>query len=73
MTIPKIQYVMDSDGRRTFVQLSVEDWERLKAQLERMRVQKRLRSKFRAAFKEMRAIQRGEVQGQTLGAFLDEL
>lgn len=73
MTIPNAQYVVDSQGQKVFVQVPVKDWEKLIHEFKRIKSLLSFQKKLRTAFKEVGQIQRGEKEGQTLSAFLDEL
>jgi hypothetical protein len=70
MTIPKANYVVDSQGQKVFVQLSVQEWENFIQEFRRMESLLSLKKKLKNAFREVREIQRGERVGQTLDAFL---
>lgn len=73
MTIPKANYVVDSQGQKVFVQLSVQEWENFIHEFRRIESLLSFKKKLKNAFREVREIQRGERVGQTLDAFLDEL
>jgi hypothetical protein len=71
MTVPKANYIVDSQGRKVFVQLSVQEWEKLVQEFRRMESLLSFKSKLKNAFREVREIQRGERTGQTIDAFLE--
>lgn len=73
MTIPKANYVIDSQGQKMFVQLSVQEWENFVTEFKRMESILLLKSKLKNAFREVRQIQSGEKQGTPLNEFLNEL
>lgn len=73
MTIPQAHYVIDQNGEKVFVQLSIQDWERFVAEVVKLNKALEFKSQLKAAFREAKEIQRGEKQGQTLKSFLDEL
>ena len=73
MTIPQTNYVLDNEGQKTFVQLTVQDWECFVSEFKRVESMLLLKDKLKNAFKEMRQIQKGEKEGTTLHDFLHEL
>ncbi len=73
MTIPQANYVVDNQGQKMFVQLSVQDWENFVNEFKRIESMLLLKNKLKNAFQEMRQIQKGEKQGTTLNDFLNEL
>jgi hypothetical protein len=73
MTIPQANYVVDKEGQKIFVQLSLQDWENFVNEFKRVESLLFLKSKLKNAFREIRQIQKGEKQGTTLNNFLNEL
>ncbi len=73
MTIPQANYVVDNQGQKIFVQLSLQDWENFVNEFRRLESLLYLKSKLKNAFREVRQIQKGEKQGTTLNDFLNEL
>lgn len=73
MTIPQANYVVDKEGQKIFVQLSLQDWENFVNEFKRVESLLFLKSKLKNAFREIRQIQKGEKQGTTLNDFLNEL
>ncbi len=73
MTIPQTNYVVDNHGQKMFVQLNVQDWENFVIEFKRIESMFLMKSKLKAAFKEVRQIQSGEKKGATLNDFLNEL
>lgn len=73
MTIPNANYVVDQQGHKVFVQVSVQDWENFVREFRRMESMLNLKAKLKEAFREVREIRRGEKDGQSLNEFLDEL
>jgi hypothetical protein len=71
MTIPQANYVVDKEGQKIFVQLSLQDWENFVNEFKRVESLLFLKSKLKNAFREIRQI--GEKQGTTLNNFLNEL
>ncbi|MBK9461676.1 MAG: hypothetical protein IPN94_20195 [Sphingobacteriales bacterium] len=60
MTIPETRYVVDSHGKKIFVQLAVGDWENLMNELNRLETLLNFKTKLKSAFREVRQIKRGE-------------
>ena len=73
MTIPNANYVIDQQGQKMFVQLSVQEWENFVREFRRMENLLNFKAKLKEALLEVREIASGEKQGQTLSEFLDEL
>jgi hypothetical protein len=73
MTIPQTTYVIDNQGQKVFVQLTIQDWENFLAEFRRIENMLLLKNKLKTAFREIRQIQQGEKKGTTLKDFLDEL
>lgn len=73
MTIPKANYVVDHQGQKMFVQLSLPDWENFVGEFKRMKNLLLMKSKLKDAFRKIRQIQKGEKQGTSLNDFLNEL
>lgn len=73
MTIPHANYVIDSQGHKVFVQLTVQDWENFVNEFRRVESTLGLKNKLKNGFRQIRQIQKGEQEGTTLNDFLDEL
>jgi tmRNA-binding protein len=73
MTVPNANYVVDNQGQKVFVQLSVQDWEKFVHEYRRMQNLLSFKKKLKSAFREVRQIQRGEMTGVPLNEFLNEL
>lgn len=73
MTIPKANYVVDHQGQKMFVQLSLHDWENFVKEFKRMENLLVMKTKLKGAFREIRQIQKGEKQGTSFNDFLNEL
>ena len=73
MSIPQANYVVDNQGKKIFVQLSLQDWESFVNEFKRIENLFLLKNKLKSAFREVRQIQKGEKQGTTLNDFLNEL
>jgi hypothetical protein len=73
MTLPNTNFVVDSEGQKVFVQLSVQDWEKFVREYRRIESLLAFKKKIKTAFREIQQIQRGEKQGKPLNEFLNEL
>lgn len=73
MTIPKANYVVDHQGQKMFVQLSLQDWENFVAEFKRMKNLLVMKNKLKDAFREVRQIQKGEKQGTSSNDFLNSI
>jgi len=73
MVLPQTNYVVDAQGQKVFVQLAVQDWENLVNELARLENLLAFKAKLKDAFREVRQIKRGEIQGISLSALIDEL
>ena len=73
MLVPHTNYVIDSQGQKKFVQVAVEDWESLIAQIQRLENLLKFKEKLKRAFREVRQIQRGEKMGTPLSQLIDEM
>jgi hypothetical protein len=73
MVLPQTNYVVDAEGQKVFVQLAVQDWENLVNELARLENLLAFKAKLKDAFREVRQIKRGEIQGVSLSALIDEL
>jgi hypothetical protein len=65
-----IQYLTDDTGKRTAVLVDIEEWEAILKQLEMLSQQAEMRRRLTNAFKDVRAVQKGEKQLMTLDEFL---
>ncbi len=73
MVLPQTNYVVDAQGQKVFVQLAVQDWENLVNELTRLENLLAFKEKLKDAFREVRQIKRGEIQGVSLSELIDEL
>ena len=73
MTIPQTNYVLNNEGQKIFVQLSVQEWENFLNEYKKLENMFLLKEKLKNAFREMRQIQKGEKHATTLHDFLYEL
>ncbi len=71
-----IQYITDSGGRKSYVQLPVKDWEKIQKDLEelgRLRNKKLFLSELAEAVEEMKLIKEGKARARNAEDFLNEL
>lgn len=73
MVLPQTNYVVDAQGQKVFVQVTVQDWENLVNELTRLENLLAFKAKLKDAFREVRQIKRGEIQGVSLSELIDEL
>ncbi len=73
MTAPQANYVVDTQGQKIFVQISVQEWEAFVKEFERMKALLYMKTKLKNAFREVRQIQQGKRKGTPLSDFLNEL
>lgn len=73
MTLPEANYVVDTQGQKVFVQVSIQDWENLIHEIERLENLLAFKAKLKEAFREVRQIKIGEIQGVSLSELIDEL
>jgi hypothetical protein len=74
--VTNIQYVTDSKGRKSYVQLPVKDWEKIQKDLEelgRLRNKKLFLSELAEAVEEMKLIKEGKARARNAEDFLNEL
>lgn len=64
-----VNYLTDEEGKKTGVVIPIADWLEIKAVLEL----EALKQKLKKAFKDVEAIERGELPEVTLNQFLNEL
>lgn len=68
-----VTYIVNGRGERLFVQLPVEEWDRLMSERERLVSENKFRSRLQRAVKESDRIHRGEASAVALDEFLDEI
>jgi uncharacterized membrane protein YvbJ len=68
-----LQYVNDTAGRTTAVQLSVTEWEKVLHKLEKYEQAFRLKSDIKEALAEVATLKKSHGRKQSLTDFLDEL
>ena len=64
-----VQFVSNSKGKVTAVQLPLKEWQDVERKLEAYNIA----SSIRTGFKEMQQIENGEIKAKSLDQFLDEL
>jgi hypothetical protein len=71
-----LQYITDTKGRKSAVQLPLKDWEQIKKDLDelhRLRNKKLFLTELAEAVEEMKLIKEGEKQARNAEEFVDEL
>ena len=68
-----IQYLNDQDGNISAVQIPWADWEKITLTMKKYKQALKLKSDLAEAFGEVRKIQAGEIEKQTLSELIDEL
>jgi hypothetical protein len=71
-----LQYITDGKGRKSGVQLPMQDWEKIQKDLEeldRLRNKKLFLSELAEAVEEMKLIKEGKAQARNAEDFLNEL
>lgn len=64
-----VQFVTNSKGKITAVQLPLKEWKEVEKKLEAFN----LAASIKAGYKEMEEIENGEIEAKTLERFLNEL
>ncbi|HHU57159.1 MAG TPA: hypothetical protein GXZ39_02595, partial [Bacteroidales bacterium] len=75
-TIMNLQYITDTKGHKSAVQLPMKDWEQIQKdldELERLRNKKLFMTELAEAVEEMKLIKEGKVQARNAEDFLNEL
>ncbi len=71
-----LQYITDTKGRKSAVQLPLKDWEQIKKDLDelhRLRNKKLFMTELAEAVEEMKLIKEGKIQARKAEEFVDEL
>ena len=68
-----LQYVSDSKGNTTSVQVPLSEWENLLAKLKKYEQSLQIKSSLTEAFKEVAVLKKSKTKKQTLKEFLNEL
>jgi PHD/YefM family antitoxin component YafN of YafNO toxin-antitoxin module len=72
----KLQYITDSKGHKSAVQLPLKDWEQIQkdlGELERLRNKKLFMAELAEAVEEMKLIKEGKLKARNAEDFLNEL
>lgn len=72
----ELQYITDTKGQKSAVQLSMKDWEKIQKDLDelaRLRSKKLFMTELTEAVEEMKLIKEGKKQGRNAEDFLNEL
>jgi hypothetical protein len=67
-----IQYVMDQKGNKIAVQVPLDDWNKLLKDYKKLKQYHRLKRDLSEAFDEIKKIENGEIEPETLEDFLNE-
>ena len=73
MQIPHTNYVIDSKGQKKYVQLSVEDWDLLISEIQRLENLVKFKSNLKEAFREVKEIKTNKKTAKTLSELIDEM
>jgi hypothetical protein len=73
MLLPPTTYVVDNNGQKKFVQVAIQDWDRLINELQRLENLLQFKSKLKSAFQEVHQIKKGKKIGISLSQLIDEL
>jgi NADH dehydrogenase FAD-containing subunit len=68
-----LQYVSDSTGKTTSVQIPVTDWEKLMNKLKKYEQTLKIKTDLKEAFEEVAQLRKSKATKQTLNDFLNEL
>ena len=68
-----LQYVTNSKGKTTSVQVPLSEWEKLLGKLKKYEQVLKMKSGLQEAFAEVEAMKKSKAKKQTLKEFLDEL
>lgn len=75
-TAMNLQYITDSKGHKSAVQLPIKDWEQIQndlKELERLRNKKLFMTELAEAVEEMKLIKEGKIEARTAEDFLNDL
>ena len=68
-----LQYVSDSTGKTTSVQILFTDWEKLMSRLKKYEQTLKIKTDLKEAFEEVAQLRKSKAKKQTLNDFLNEL
>ena len=68
-----LQYLSDSRGETTAVQLSFTEWEKIVSKIKRLEQTLKMKSDLRDAFEQVGILKKSNGKKQTLSDFLNEL
>ena len=71
--IPAVNYIVDKQGKTIFVQLPIQDWEKMVAEYKHNEILSNFKKSLKTAFTEVREIQQGKRKATTMQDFLDEV
>jgi hypothetical protein len=68
-----LQYLSDSKGETTAVQLSLTEWEKIVSKIKRLEQTLKIKSDLQDAFEQVEILKKSKGKKQTLNDFLNEL
>lgn len=70
---PNVTYIVNGRGEKLFVQLSVEDWDKLMSERKRLLSEAKFKRTLKRAIDESEQVRLGKVKAISFDEFLDEL
>lgn len=68
-----LQYLSDSNGETTAVQISLLEWQRIIAKIKKLEQSLKIKSDLKEAFEQVDSLRKSKKKKQTLNEFLNEL
>jgi hypothetical protein len=68
-----LQYLSDSNGETTAVQISLLEWKRIIAKIKKLEQSLKIKSDLKEAFEQVDSLRKSKEKKQTLNEFLNEL
>ena len=68
-----LQYLSDSNGETTAVQISFLEWQRIIAKIKKLEQSLKIKSDLKEAFEQVDSLRKSKKKKQTLNEFLNEL
>ena len=68
-----LQYLSDSSGETTAVQISLLEWQRIIAKIKKLEQSLKIKSDLKEAFEQVDSLRKSKKKKQTLNEFLNEL
>ncbi len=69
----ELQYLMNADGEKTAVVISIEDWNNISPYIDEILNLNKIGASIKQGMKEAKMIERGELEEVTLSNFINEL